>query len=79
MAEYCNYIFFLQTSCMFGSVKSEILIRDHFSNLHTIKIDLFSNGENLSQVIAAEFGEGVLESCNVTFGTKKVKKIYGFS
>ena len=63
---------------MFGSVKSQILVKDQFSNLHKINIDLFSNGENLVQVLATELGEELEKNCNITFGTKKVKK-YNFS
>ena len=58
---------------MYGSVKSQILVEDHFSNMHTISIDLFSNGQNLSQVIATEFGEEE-EKYNITFGTKEVSE-----
>ena len=61
-----------------GSVKSQILVEDQFSNLHKINIDLFSNGENLLQVLATELGEELEKNCNVTFRTKKVKK-YNFS
>ena len=63
---------------MSGSVKSQILVKDQFSNLHKISIDLFSNGENLLQVLATELGEELEKNCNVTFRTKKVKK-YNFS
>ena len=41
--------------------------------MHTVSIDLFSNGENLSQVIATEFGEEK-EKYNITFGTKEVSE-----
>ena len=59
---------------MFGSVKSQILVKDQFSNLHKISIDLFSNGENLLQVLATELGEELDKNCKiVTFGTKEVK------
>ena len=56
-----------------GSVKSQILVEDQFSNLHKINIDLFSNGENLLQVLATELGEELEKNCNVTFGAKEVK------
>ena len=55
----------------FGSVKSQLLIRDCNSKVETISIDLFSNGRNLQRVLRSQFG-GELKNYSVRFGSKKV-------
>ena len=55
----------------FGSVKSQLLIRDCNSRVETISIDLFSNGRNLQRVLRSEFG-GELKNYSVRFGSKQV-------
>ncbi len=47
-------------SCFFyslpGCVESEIIVKDKKSVTQTVKIDLFSNGENLLTILEAQFG-----------------------
>ena len=66
-----NSIHFSSTASFYGSVESQLLVKDNNLKLQTISIDLFSNGENFLRLLQDKIGEKG-SNYSIYFGSKKV-------